>query len=705
MNLATKMSFWNKNQEISDKDVLDLQLSDAVPSLEDLEDLQAAPVDKRFPHSGKPSLVDKIADTSQSLKNWAARKFFSPSVPASEQVIDQAPEKPTLRERIANLQGKAVQAVTATGTKLGETAVDWTKRAAYQTKAGLDTAIDASRYPRMKTYDGLHKAFIEKPVSVAAGTASATRSLWSSLKSGTSSLFSKPAEMIANHRADAAYRAYVRENSQDEITKKPNLFSRIKTASQSLKDPEIRARTWETVKKLTPEVLAQMAASLPAGMAAKALVTASAGASFGTALAGGALASVVTGNIIKEYRKSKNNDEKPQLEGFFNKAAYLGKDMVKGSWFGIKHVAQGEIVWSLANEWKEDKGAILKRAGFGAVMGGIGWNILGHEAATHIDATQNDPTIVTDAHKIPLAPAETPAAPVEVKILSAEQAQALKDQAVHEYWHGDKAKGLDMFRTAAENGNTQALRDYFELTGEHVQFKHVPSWADKLPTTPQAVAPEVAASDVKPSLNLDLNDIQNQAISESAGTSATETSSAFEKAFESIEAPSTGQIITGAAAVTGTGAAYSAANALLPHVAAAALGAPKEAPRAPAVAQMCKVIDKPETPHLYDVNCRQPRFDIMNPGDAIGFEYNAPGQPTRIEYSVLDSKVPYRTLDIEQAVLNDTAGFSGIVRKLRGQVAQVFNKAVEFIPAQAQNDNSPAENISAQQIAMGRDFN
>lgn len=705
MAFARNLKFWNNNKgtEVSDQGGELLLTSEHTPAVVDFDsfaqrarqgtatpedfEAQKAAIEERFPHSGKTSLLGRIADATRNLKDAALNKITMPKVPASEAVIDHAPAtRKSWREKLSGMSEKAVTGLSAAKAKT----TDWTQKAAYQTKAGLETAMDASRYPLMKASDGLHKAFVEKPSALASGTAAATKGLWSSLRSGVS-------EKVANLRADAAYRSYVRQNPVEGENKPSLLLNRARAVGHTLKDPEFRTKTWNAIKKATPEFLLQTAASLPAGIAAKALVTASVGASFGTALAGGALASVVAGNVLKEYRKTKENQEKPELKSFFNKAAYFGKDMIKGTWFGIKHVAQGEIVWSLANEWKEDKDAILKRAAFGAVMGGIGWNIFGHEAATSIDTSQSDPSLVTDAHKIPFAPppeAAHTAAAAPVHVLSVEDAQHLKDQAVQEYWHGDKAKGLEMFHEAAKAGNEQAIRDYQFLTGEKI--------------AQTSVAPLSASAIAEPSLKLDLGDIQNQAATEMAPADNT-ASSVLDATFGAFGAPTTEQVVKGTVAAAGTGAAAVLAAPLVQSgvmAASMATSKPVEAPRAPEVAQMCKVIDKPDAPGLVDLKCGTPRLEIMNPRDAIGFERQASGEPTRIEYFVLDSQNSYRTLDIEESIVNDTRRFSDIVRKLRGQASGLFNQAASLLPGQpaAQNDNQPAELAQAPTIALGRDF-
>ncbi|PZP57332.1 MAG: hypothetical protein DI586_00695 [Micavibrio aeruginosavorus] len=680
----------NDQADISEDDIL--ELTDALPphsddftsiadkagrgeelSNEDFDSLKSAYIQKH-PHDGKPSLLGRIATATRNLKNAALYKITGPAAPASETVIEHAP-KQNLSERIANLTGKATGAVSATTAKIGTKTVDWTEKASYI----KDEVLFAGYKGFVKTYDGAHKAFVEKPVTLASSTAAATKGVWSSLKSGVSAA----ASAVASGTASV-------NNS---------LSSRAQAVGQSLRDPEFRTKTWNAIKKATPEFLVQAAAGLPAGIAAKVLVTSSVGASFGTALAGGALASVIAGNVLKEYRKSKENEEKPELTGFFNKAAYFGKDMAKGAWFGIKHVAQGEFVWSLAREWKEDRNAILKRAAFGAVMGGIGWNIFGHEAASGIDTSHNDPTIIpdADADKVPFAPeaAHTSAsAPVPVHVLSVEDAQALKDQAVTEYWHGDKAKGLEMFHEAAKAGNEQAIRDYQFLTGEKI--------------AQTSAAPVSAPAIVEPSLKLDLSDIQNQASTEMPSTDNV-TSSAFDAAFGAIGTPTTEQVVKGTVAVAGTGAAIALATPIVQSgvmAASIAISKPVEAPRAPAVAQMCKVIDKPNANGLVDLKCGTPRFEIMNPRDAIGFERQAAGEPTRIEYFVLDSQNSYRTLDIEESIVNDTKRFSDIVRKLRGQASGLFNQAASLLSGQpaAQNDNQPTELAQAPKIATGYDI-
>ncbi len=688
MAFARNLKFWNNNKgtEVSDQDGELLLTSEHTPAVVDFDsfaqrahqgtaipedfEAQKAAIEERFPHSGKTSLLGRIADATRNLKDAALHKITMPKAPASEAVIDHVPAKKSWREKLSGISEKTATGLSAAKAKT----TDWTKARAYEARS-FGSFIGSTPNTVAKGVTGHDIADIKNYGALSVADTS----------SKVSGFFSKAREKFRQTPigTDPALKAEPSEKSGTALKSVGSFLNRVQ---RSLRDPATVAQALAcggigfAAKKLTHSVATGVGLSL----GASALATA------GAAMAGGAALAVFNGHLRDEFAKAKAARPQEEITGYDNRSwlRRSAEDLVDFSTFGARTVFTKAHWKSFGSHLLHEKSVVAKRAGLGAVSALVGWKLAGtgdvvdsasdntlnaaQEAAQ--EAAKVKAEVLTAAHHTNLDGGISH----DVK-LTVEEAQLLKDRAVDEYWHGDKAKGIEMFREAAKAGNAQAIRDLAEL-----------KIGPQVTTLILAAMPE-------PSLKLDLSDVIPETTIETAPELPVDPSIFSEDAIKYA-------IGGGGVVAAGTIAAPAIQSGLM--AASMATSKPVEAPRAPEVAQMCKVIDKPDAPGLVDLKCGTPRLEIMNPRDAIGFERQAAGEPTRIEYFVLDSQNSYRTLDIEESIVNDTQRFSDIVRKLRGQASGLFNQAASLLSGQpaAQNDNEPTELAQAPKIATGYDI-
>ncbi len=698
MAFARNLKFWNNNKgtEVSDQGGELLLTSEHTPAVVDFDsfaqrarqgtatpedfEAQKAAIEERFPHSGKTSLLGRIADATRNLKDAALHKITMPKTPASEAVVEHVPAKKSWREKLSGISEKTATGLSAAKAKT----TDWTKARAYEARS-FGSFIGSTPNTVAKGVTGHDIADIKNYGALSVVDAS----------SKVSGFFSRAREKFrqAPIETDTAPKAEPSEKTGTVLKSIGSYFNRVQ---RSLRDPA---------------TVAQTAACAGFGVLAKYLassvVTTLAGTSLaatgGLAVVGGAGIAYLNGHLRSEFAKAKAAMPQEEPAGYDNRT-WLKRNtesLIDFTKFSAKYMRSGNVIKNMRSEWKEDKKAVLIRTGIGAAFGAAGFGIAAQEEiGKFIHGLMNPDAlpsaspaelIITDADKIPLAPPETQTPQIEVPVPTVEPSAL--DKAIAIIQEKPISADVKEIITQAQNGNSEAMKQIAHIinTDGVASDDHlIEGILEQAEHARNIITPE-------PSLKLDLSDVVPETTTETAPELPVDPSIFSPDAIKYA-------IGGGSVVAAGTLAAPLVQSGLM--AASMATSKPVEAPRAPEVAQMCKVIDKPDAPGLVDLKCGTPRLEIMNPRDAIGFERQASGEPTRIEYFVLDSQNSYRTLDIEESIVNDTRRFSDIVRKLRGQASGLFNQAASLLPGQpaAQNDNQPAEIAQAPTIALGRDF-
>lgn len=282
--------------------------------------------------------------------------------------------------------------------------------------------------------------------------------------------------------------------------KRPSLLDRAAAVGRVLTNPEFAA-----------QALPSMAFGAAAKFAATSIVGTSLASTAGVAVVGGAAISMIVGGLRHDYQKHKA--AQPEAAPEKNWAKAFGKDMAGFAKFSFNHVRKGDALRNFAHELKNDKMALVKRAGMGAAFGALGFGFAAHEQIGDVVGKMFEHGATTpDAAAAPFAAVEQAQATADIQPaaataptpepLSAIDAQALKDRAV-ELYNGlngvtqDREAALALFRQAAEAGNHQAIRDLAFITGEHVNHVAAAPVAD-VAAAPAPVVTAVPVPDIQP---------------------------------------------------------------------------------------------------------------------------------------------------------------------------------------------------------------